>query len=332
MAPHNILYVDDEVHNLDAFCRAFYDCDWIDEIYTTTSAEEGLALLDRHDIHAIVSDQRMPGMVGTEFLARAVEKHPDPVRLILTAYTDVKDILDAINRGHVYFFVSKPWEAEGLKMILRRALEHYETKQELARKNRQLEHALASLEGAHREQVRLYEMVITDEKTGVRNYHYLRIRLGEEFERARRYPKDLSLIMVDIDDFKAVNDAHGHLVGDEVIRAVARHLRSALRLQDLPGRYGGEEFGVVLPDTALEGAEVIAERVRRRIGDAVLEKTGVRATVSIGIAALDPAEPSYADWISQADRALYAAKANGRNRCEAFRRPATSSSRVHVGI
>lgn len=178
----------------------------------------------------------------------------------------------------------------------------------------------------------LAAMSRTDGLTGLLNRRYWDEAVAAEFQRCKRTGRPVSLLMLDIDHFKAVNDAHGHLVGDEVIRAVARHLRSALRLQDLPGRYGGEEFGVVLPDTALEGAEVIAERVRRRIGDAVLEKTGVRATVSIGIAALDPAEPSYADWISQADRALYAAKANGRNRCEAFRRPATSSSRVHVGI
>src|SRR5687768_12490526 len=103
---HNVLYVDDEPQNLDAFCRVFYDVDWIDEIYTTTSPDEALKILAAQDIHAIVTDQRMPIMTGTELLAQVIARNPDPVRLILTAYTDVKEIIDAINRGHVYYFIT----------------------------------------------------------------------------------------------------------------------------------------------------------------------------------------------------------------------------------
>jgi diguanylate cyclase len=122
-------------------------------------------------------------------------------------------------------------------------------------------------------------------------------------------------MMIDIDHFKSINDRYGHPVGDEVIRAIAGILRGALRVQDVPGRYGGEEFGVILPGTGIQGAEMLAERIRTRIESAVLEPTReVRATASLGVAAFDPRDADQVDWIARADRALYMAKESGRNR------------------
>jgi diguanylate cyclase (GGDEF)-like protein len=315
---HNILYIDDEPHNLEAFSRAFFDADFVDEIYVADSPEKGLRLLESKEVSAIVTDQRMPSMTGTEFLARVIERHPDPVRLILTGYTDVKDIMDAINRGHVYYFVTKPWDAEELKITLRRALEHYDTVQELKQKNRELANAYANLEGSHREQVRLYEMVITDEKTGVRNYHYFRIRLGEEFERARRYGKDLALLMIDIDDFKHVNDEHGHLVGDAALKEIAMQLVEGQRSVDVVARYGGEEFALILPETGLAGAQAIAERLRARVASHPFAASGgkpIELTISCGVSAYPhPDLTTKEELIQRADRALYRAKGNGKNR------------------
>jgi diguanylate cyclase (GGDEF)-like protein len=124
--------------------------------------------------------------------------------------------------------------------------------------------------------------------------------------------------MLDIDHFKSINDRHGHPAGDEVIRTVADILRASLREDDVPGRYGGEEFGVLLPDTPAAGAEVIAERIRKRVEASALSKSGLRATVSIGIAELEAQDMAYTGAISRADRALYAAKARGRNRSVRF--------------
>ena len=139
--------------------------------------------------------------------------------------------------------------------------------------------------------------------------------VAHEFQRCRRIGHSSSVMMLDIDHFKAVNDVHGHQTGDAALRAVARILRDTLRVHDVAGRYGGEEFGVVLPGTDAAGAASIAERVRRRVEGAVLEeRKGVRATVSIGYAALSADDKDYGAWIARADRALYAAKAAGRNR------------------
>src|SRR5204863_312845 len=109
--------------------------------------------------------------------------------------------------------------------------------------------------------------------------------VASEFQRCRRIGHPSSVMMIDIDHFKEINDRHGHPVGDEVIRNVAELVRRSLRLHDVPGRYGGEEFGVVLPGTGVEGAQVLAERIRARIESAVLEpRNAVRATLSIGVA------------------------------------------------
>jgi diguanylate cyclase (GGDEF)-like protein len=324
MSPHNILYVDDETANLGTFARVFYDVDFVGQVFTAANADEGMRILSQHDIAAVITDQRMPGITGTEFLSRVVAKHPNVVRMVLTAYTDVHEILEAINKGHVYYFLTKPWEAEELKVTVRRALEHYEALIELGKKNHELEVALANLEVAHREQARLYETVITDDKTGVRNYHYFRIRLGEEFDRARRYGKDLALVLVDVDNFRALNDQHGGPAGDAVLREIARLLVEGQRTVDVVARYGGEEFALVLPETGGAGARIIAERLRTQIGGRGFAGAGgagpLKVTISAGVAHFPHPEVETKEaLIQRADEALYRAKAQGKNRVESDR-------------
>lgn len=161
----------------------------------------------------------------------------------------------------------------------------------------------------------LSEMSRTDSLSGLLNRRSWEDAVSAEFQRCRRGGRPATLLMLDIDHFKSINDRHGHPAGDAVIRSVAAVLRDTLREQDLGGRYGGEEFGIVLPETAAAGARAIAERVRRRIAASGLPG-GVGCTASIGIAELRPRDSDYAEWISRADRALYAAKERGRNRCE----------------
>jgi diguanylate cyclase (GGDEF)-like protein len=119
--------------------------------------------------------------------------------------------------------------------------------------------------------------------------------------------------MIDLDHFKAVNDEHGHAAGDEVLRGVAEALRESLRQHDIPGRYGGEEFGVLLPGSDAAAAEAIAERVRRKIEWASFAGE-LKVTASVGCAAIHADDLFPASLVARADRALYAAKAAGRNR------------------
>jgi diguanylate cyclase (GGDEF)-like protein len=172
------------------------------------------------------------------------------------------------------------------------------------------------------ENVALHELVseqaVTDDLTGLANKRAFREVMEKEAARAGRFEHDLSLMILDIDDFKPVNDTHGHLQGDEVLRTVGRILDAESRGIDEPARYGGEEFAIALPETSTEGALEVAERVRAAIARTpihLVEGGGViRATASIGVATLPGLAANAQDLIAAADGALYEAKRTGKNR------------------
>lgn len=160
---------------------------------------------------------------------------------------------------------------------------------------------------------KLSELASRDGLTGLYNRRHFDGKIAEEVSRAARYGRELSLLMVDIDHFKAVNDRYGHQKGDEVLAAVAETLRASLRGTDIVCRYGGEEIAVLLPETSADNAARIAELCRAKIEAATMNSLGVGVTVSIGVssyAAGDTAEL----LVKAADGALYKAKEGGRNR------------------
>lgn len=155
-----------------------------------------------------------------------------------------------------------------------------------------------------------------DGLTQLFNRRHWESRFSEEFKRAQRYGEQLSLIMFDLDHFKAINDSRGHLGGDEVLKSVSALVRCAVREHDIPGRYGGEEFGIVLPNTDANGAAHLAERIRVGVQNAVIPWEGqtIPVTVSLGIADINESLKTHSDLISQADEALYKSKKTGRNK------------------
>lgn len=174
----------------------------------------------------------------------------------------------------------------------------------------------------------LEKLSMTDRLTGLLNRGTWENLVDAEFERFRRYGNPSCLVMFDIDHFKKVNDTHGHLAGDEVIRHTAAVIRSSLRQADRAGRYGGEEFGIILPETDLAGARIICERIRETIAESTVKTTvaDIRYTISMGVAQLDEKAENYMQWLAHADEALYQAKEGGRNQVVAFGDPAASSS------
>ena len=158
----------------------------------------------------------------------------------------------------------------------------------------------------------LERLSITDSLTGLHNRRHLMDRLASEVSRARRHGHGFSLLMVDVDHFKRYNDAHGHMAGDEVLVRLAKVLRESTREVDCAARYGGEEFLVLLPETSMEAAVEIAERIRTKLGEERL--AGGRVTVSIGVAAFPEFGESAEAIIMSADAALYQAKREGRDR------------------
>jgi diguanylate cyclase (GGDEF)-like protein len=156
----------------------------------------------------------------------------------------------------------------------------------------------------------------TDALTGLANRRTLDERLDEELDRARRHGTHLSLVLLDIDDFKQVNDRFGHQAGDEVLRAIAPVFAGTLRELDLAARFGGEEFAVVLPGTTVAGGRSVAELIRKAFAQITVDSASgerIRVTASFGVAEY-PTCPSVAALIAKADAALYEAKRAGKNR------------------
>jgi diguanylate cyclase (GGDEF)-like protein len=178
-------------------------------------------------------------------------------------------------------------------------------------------------------QSRLETLAITDVLTGIANRRYVMTRGEEEFLRAvrnrERDPRSSALccIMLDIDHFKKVNDTWGHPAGDQVLCEVALRLRKCVRPYDIVGRYGGEEFVVLMPDTAFDQGLVVAERIRTGIqGETVcIGADEVRVSVSLGVSCLHESDRDLGDLLKKADQGLYKAKAEGRDRVEWIYRP-----------
>ena len=170
---------------------------------------------------------------------------------------------------------------------------------------------------------RLVRSGFTDVLTGWHNRRYLQSRLREELARCRRESAALACLMIDVDHFKRINDGHGHLAGDEVLRLVARRIGGAVRGSDVAARYGGEEFVILLPATGAEAGGLLAERIRRAVADEPFEITSsalpLPVTVSIGVAehrddaATENLDVAAEQLLARADTALYEAKAAGRN-------------------
>jgi diguanylate cyclase (GGDEF)-like protein len=191
---------------------------------------------------------------------------------------------------------------------------------------RELEHRMMSLQRENLDLIvrnrTLSEVSSRDTLTGLYNRWFVIEKLDSELNRSLRHGSPMSILMLDVDHFKRINDTFGHAVGDQVLQAVGKLLRDSCRVYDVPGRYGGEEFCIVLPETKPGNTSVVAERIRSRLESMELPcgDSTIAVTASIGIAGMDvPADSevlSPAALLDRADRALYSAKNRGRNRVE----------------
>ncbi len=238
-------------------------------------------------------------------------------KLIDTVGERSREILDlfAMDPGDIKPFSQIIQEANEELSTLNFSYEQLVFELKQARQNaEQLARELQQANGA------LRELAYRDSLTGLYNYRYFQLSLESEWDRAIRYKHPLSLLMVDIDFFKKVNDTSGHVVGDEVLKVVSKVLAYLVRSCDIVVRYGGEEFVIILPETGSLGAKVLAQRLRRGVEQEITAYNGhsVSVTISVGIAATDLTETEITgvDLLECSDRALYRAKQNGRNRVE----------------
>jgi diguanylate cyclase (GGDEF)-like protein len=260
----------------------------------------GLRMLLVQNVDAVVCDLEMPGLDG-EKLLRAQRSRPDAKDvpfLFLTAQRD-PDRMARLLRAGASDTIQKPFHPAELLARLETHLRLRRLQAELRDKNAMLE-----------------RVSTTDAVTGLRTRRFVGELLAIEVLRATRYKTPLSVVMCDLDHFKLINDSFGHPAGDAVLAGCCEVIRDTLRETDIGGRWGGEEFLLVLPHTDLDGAVALAERVRRAIEEREFE-VGAAAphpvTVSIGVAALAERQTVEA-LVMAADEALYEAKGSGRNR------------------
>lgn len=334
-AKRTVLVVDDAIDTVE-FLRGVLDGEF--EVVDAADGKEALGLLEKGGrIDAIVSDHNMPGMTGVELLARSFATHPHAARVLFTASDRVDDLQGAVNVARVRRFLSKPakpseilaavrdgireasLEEENERLLAELRGSEQKLKDEVTRKTRELVDLMAKLE----------QLALRDGLTGLYNHRFFQDALTTELARSTRYSRDLSLVFLDVDHFKSFNDRNGHPAGDKLLIRLARILAATAgddvpdvkirgRASDIPTRYGGEEFVIILPETGKAGACIRAERIREEVERTAFEgaegQPGGRITVSIGVATYPGDALTKTPLVEAADQALLRAKRTGRNR------------------
>ncbi len=312
-----------------------------------------VAWLKEHAADIVVAGPDQPEADAVAFFRDADARAPGIKKILLTRHVAPHGIARSLNSARVDFFLVHPSTPEevaqavdhvwGLLRLERerdhlyrqntRILEELRTfntvleqrvnerTDQLAQTNTRLAAALREIEQKNRALMLLNESLniqaTVDPLTGLFNRREFRNRLLAEWARFKRHHRPTSLLMVDIDHFKNVNDSHGHECGDAVLQTLGAILRAQQRRHDVTCRYGGEEFVVLLPETLLDSAFLVAEAMRKRVGNHVFRYKELRLqiTISLGVAgALEQNPPNEDDFVKLADKALYRAKADGRNR------------------
>jgi diguanylate cyclase (GGDEF)-like protein len=304
--PHRILVVDDDPATA-RLVRTWYRGEPF-EILNAPSGEEGLRLAAECSPELILLDIRMPGLDGVS-VARRLQQNPAtcgiPV-ILLTACRDLDTKVEAFAAG-AYDYITKPFECEEIDARIRAILQR---RQALLR----LQSEVSDLRTNNDQ---LEQLLMVDDKTGLFNFREFQRRLREEWNRAERYHTSLSLIFLDLDDFKIINDTMGHQAGDRALEEFATLVGGGARATDVAARYGGEEFAIILPHTDGTMGLRVAERILAAVREFVFieDVKPTRITVSAGVATY-PAGPeidSMDALVRAADEALYRAKDAGKD-------------------
>jgi two-component system, cell cycle response regulator len=299
-----ILVVDDNPDNLEIISTRLRFRGY--EVSLAERGEEAIAKVHEEAPDLILLDIMMPDMDGYE-VARRIRAESDlpyiPI-IVVTARDSTEDKVTGLDAG-ADDYLTKPINFPELEARVRSMLRIKRLQDQLEEKNRELE-----------------QLSISDGLTGLYNHRHLHEILAEEYERSRRTEEPMSVVMFDLDRFKDVNDTHGHQAGDQVLQELAAILRECAREIDKLGRYGGEEFMVILPDSDAEAGAVFAERVRQLVEGQRFEIQAdepLHMTVSAGVASYpDQGADNPRRLVHQADLALYSAKHSGRNQVVRF--------------
>ena len=289
-----------------------------DEGHEVTMAEDGQVALNKFELewHEIVlSDIRMPNLTGIELLRKVKEISEATQFIIMTSHASVDNSIAALKQG-AFDYILKPFEdLDTVVDAVNRAATNLS-------QIRQQQYLLNTLSRQNEElgdlNKKFREMAIRDGLTGLFNHRYASDLLHEEFDRATRFGRDLSVIFVDLDHFKIYNDTHGHQAGDTVLRDLGQIMINAINEPITAGRWGGEEFIIIAPETGAKSACILAERLRHAVARHPFpnadEQPMGHVSLSIGVATISDNLASCEELLNMADTALYRAKDEGRNR------------------
>ncbi len=272
---------------------------------------EAWEYLRTNEVRVLITDWMIPGLDGLDLCRRVRLRGalgPYVYVILLTARTSREDRLRSLQAG-ADDILTKPLDRAELFARLNVAQRIVNMEEQLRSRSLELERMHAELE---RRNFLLSELASSDGLTGVKNHRFFREKLEAQFSLARWRDVPLSVVMIDVDQFKSFNDSFGHPAGDEVLRDVAKILRSCVRDHDMVARYGGEEFAVLLPSTDVDDSRGLGERLREAIEQFPWKRRPI--TISLGISTTCPRVPRASVLIDLADRSLYQSKAEGRNR------------------
>jgi diguanylate cyclase (GGDEF)-like protein len=309
------------------------------QVIAARSGDEAVALFDELDLEGVpvavvIADQIMPGMRGIELLEIVDRRYPLACKVLLTGQAGLDAVIGGVNRARLNYYMAKPWDETSLGLVVENLLRQFRLAEEnrrlvetLSAKNHTLLEMNRELEAKIHERThelaeanaRLGQLAVTDGLTGLFNHRHFHERLALEIERAQRSGRPVSLLMIDVDHFKAFNDAFGHPAGDEILRQLAVVLAAERRANDVVARYGGEEFAVILVDASKATAALVADKLRADVlrhdfPHQRSEGQGGRLSISVGVATCPDEATDVPTLVQAADAALYAAKRAGRNR------------------
>lgn len=259
--------------------------------FSAKSAEEAENILDREEINIVITDIKLPGIDGIRF-TKKIRKKYDLGVIVMTAYSSEYSYADAIQNG-ASDLIFKPIRLNELVLRINRVVKEQSLLEERDRMIKDLK-----------------RLTIEDSLTGLYNSRHFFEQLDKEIERSDRYLHPLSLIFIDIDKFKKINDSYGHMIGDKVLSLISKKILSCLRTNDTAYRFAGDEFTIILPETDSRNAKVVADRIVDRFVDEpilVNGKTMPKISVSIGIAEHQRHE-EIQQFIHRADITMYEAK------------------------
>jgi diguanylate cyclase (GGDEF)-like protein len=318
-----IVCIDNELEVLNELERKIskiIDSNYV--VHTYTSAEEALSqsllhIASGQEILMSISSYDLSNMNGEEFLVSLFKYSPYTKNIVFENDLNLKSLKNIINNASVYKVVEKNLKQYNLELMVLDAIKIYDGERRVRDYQNILEDAVEKRTKDLKDtNVKLHILATTDSLTGIKNRRSFFDSSEPMMPYIKREKHQLTVLAIDIDKFKSINDTYGHHKGDEALILVTQTISQSLRKSDIFGRIGGEEFAVSLPNTSLEGAKLVAEKMRSTVEDLLFFSNNherINITVSIGITAMKEGDNYLEDMLIRADEALYSAKNNGRN-------------------